>query len=271
MDLESFDPEASDAFRPDPRIDIDEQMARPFYEEQRVKGFPDPKSSGRMARMFQKGHIIMRGDPAWGGEEEAVAAERDTFFYTNAAPQIGYFNQGSRLDRPGSKGKLRWRAVETYVLRNAFTMRERVSVFAGPIFSPKDPVYRFDAQVPMRFWKIACWVDEDDVLRSIALIADQAEVLTTMPEAAESAEAFLDDEEIARVSQFLTTVEYIESQTKLSFGDAVRAADVRAGAEHLSVTDFKRDMLAAPRSTKKRKAATTAPAAKKAVKRARKR
>jgi 3-methyladenine DNA glycosylase Mpg len=44
---------------------------------------------------------------------------------------------------------LRWRAVETYVLRNAVTMQERVNVFAGPVFRDKasggvkaDPLYR---------------------------------------------------------------------------------------------------------------------------------
>jgi endonuclease G, mitochondrial len=221
--------EASDDFRPDRRIDQDEQMNRPFYEAQIVPGFPEPTSKERIARMFQKGHITLRGDPAWGTEGQAKAAERDTFFYTNAAPQVGFFNQGSRLDRPGSKGKLRWRAVETYVLRNAVTMRSRITVFAGPIFDDdKDPDYRFDSKVPMRFWKIAVWADGDE-LRAIALIADQSKVLTVMPEAAEAAEAFLDDPELARVSEFLTTVQNIERLTGLNFGDAVRDADVRAG------------------------------------------
>ncbi len=222
--------EASDAFRPDRRIDPEEQMNRPFYESQIVAGFPEPTSKERIARIFQKGHITLRGDPAWGTEDQAKAAERDTFFYTNAAPQLGFFNQGSRLDRPGSKGKLRWRAVETYVLRNAVTMRSRISVFAGPVFDDKkDPDYRFDSKVPMRFWKIAVWA-EDEELRSIALIADQTELIKVMPEAIESAEAFTDNLELARVSEFLTTVAQIEKLTGLDFGKTVRDADVRVGA-----------------------------------------
>lgn len=222
--------EASDPFRPDRRIDPKEQMNRPFYESQIVAGFPEPTSKERIARIFQKGHITLRGDPAWGTEDQAKAAERDTFFYTNAAPQLGFFNQGSRLDRPGSKGKLRWRAVETYVLRNAVTMRSRISVFAGPVFDDKkDPDYRFDTKVPMRFWKIAVWA-EDDELRAIALIADQTELIKVMPEAMEAAEAFTDNLELARVSEFLATVAHIEKLTGLDFGKAVRDADVRAGA-----------------------------------------
>ena len=174
--------EASDAFMPDRRVLIEEQMTKPFYDQQRVPGFPDPQSRERIARMFQKGHIIMRGDPAWGSDDDATAAERDTFFYTNAAPQVGFFNQGSQLDRPGSKGKLRWRAVETYILRNAVTMRKRITVFAGPIFAAADPDYRFESKVPMRFWKIAVWAEQGE-LHSIALLADQKPVLKVMPEA----------------------------------------------------------------------------------------
>lgn len=221
--------EASDDFRPDRRILPDEQMTREFYAGQKIGGFPDPSEPGRIARMFQKGHIVLRGDPAWGSAEEALLAERDTFFYTNAAPQVGFFNQGSALDRPGSKGKLRWRAVETYVLRNARTMRQRVSVFAGPVFAADDPLYRGSIRVPMRFWKIAVWSD-GEALRSIALLADQKPVLTTMPEAI-GREAFGNEEELARVSEFLSTVEEIEDLTKLDFGKAVRDGDLRAGSE----------------------------------------
>ncbi len=243
--------EASDAFRPDRRILPEEQMNRPFYDAQKVPGFPVAASSGRIARMFQKGHIILRGDPAWGSDAEALAAERDTFFYTNAAPQVGFFNQGSALDRPGSKGKLRWRAVETYVLRNAVTMKSRVNVFAGPVFDDEtDPEYRFGARVPMRFWKIAIWNDGTS-LRSIALLADQRPVLEVMPEAL-GPEAFEDDEELARVSEFLSTVREIEALTHLDFGAGVRGGDVRSGMEErpIAALAFEPDDLTRPKATK---------------------
>jgi endonuclease G len=248
--------EASDDFRPDRRIDPDEQMNRPFYESQIVPGFPEPTSKERIARIFQKGHITLRGDPAWGTDAEAQSAERDTFFYTNAAPQVGFFNQGSRLDRPGSKGKLRWRAVETYVLRNAVTMRSRICVFAGPIFDDRnDPEYRFESKVPMRFWKVAVWGEEEE-LRSIALIADQSKLIEVMPEAA-VAEAFADDLELARVSEFLTTVAQIEKLTGLDFGEDVRDADVRssAGAQALPAQDFDPENLRSRRRSPRRSSA----------------
>ncbi len=246
LGVESFEPEAADAFRSDRRILPDEQMTRAFYDNQNVPGFPDRASGERRARMFQKGHITLRGDPAWGTEDMASSAERDTFFYTNAAPQVGYFNQGSRLDRPGTKGKLRWRAVETYVLRNAVTMRKRITVFAGPIFADDDPEYRFGSRIPMKFWKIAVWADQEG-LRSIALIADQAELLKVMPEGILSAEAFLDDPEVARVSEFLTTIKEIEAATSIDFGEAVRNADVRADSEQMNVVDTETPETLRPR------------------------
>jgi endonuclease G len=279
-------------------------MAREFYEEQEVPGFAKPKfpaknasdatrkayykaMSERTARMLQKGHIVLRGDPAWGTDDEALMSESDTFYYTNAAPQLGFFNQGSADDRPGSKGKLRWRTVETYVLRNALTMRQRICVFAGPVFRADDPDYRFDSKLPLKFWKIAVWASEGK-LKSIAVLADQGEVLEKLtqgvPEALvlpqHGAEAFDDEDELERVSQFLSTVEEIERLTGLDFGDEVRNGDVRAGEsarggldradEVISVipTLGKRAAIPATRGRKKKagarkKAARKAQAAKK--------
>lgn len=240
--------EAMDNFRPDPRVHDNCQMGREFYEKQRVPGYPDTRSRDRIARMFQKGHIIMRSDPAWGRLDEAVAAESDTFFYTNAAPQFGFFNQGSRDDVPGEKGKLRWRAVETYVLRNALTMRERVCVFAGPIFRDRDangakadPMYR-GVQVPMEFWKIVVW-PQNDAIRAIALLAEQRSVLEKLadglPEALDTfaerfdagAERFDEVSELRRVQSFLTSVEHIEALTGIVFADVVRRGDLAQGRD----------------------------------------
>src|SRR4029453_908078 len=98
-----------------------------------------------------------------------------------------------------------------------------------------DPDYRFGSKLPLRFWKVAVWA-ADDQLHSVAVIADQGEVLERltngMPEALRplhGAEAFDDPDELARLSQFLTTVAEVERLTGLDFGEEVRHADVRAG------------------------------------------
>src|SRR5688572_19423464 len=254
LDAESFGAEASDAFRPDERVDPNEQMTKEFYEDQQVPGFDKPEfppanasdavkkayykaMRERTARMLQKGHIVLRGDPCWGTKNEALAAESDTFYYTNAAPQLGFFNQGSRDDHPGEKGKLRWRSVETYILRNAVIEKQRICVFAGPVFRDDDPDYRFGSKLPLRFWKVAVWA-ADDELRAVAVIADQGKVLDELtqgvPEALgrmHGSEAFDDPEELARMAEFLTTVADIEQLTGLDFGDDVRNADIRSGQE----------------------------------------
>lgn len=232
-DLQIESAEASDDFSIDWRVNPDEQMGIEFYQKQKVPGFPIAQSRDRIARMFQKGHIIMRGDPAWGTKAMALAGEADSFFYTNAAPQLGFFNQGSRDNHPGEKGKLRWRAVETYVLRNAVKERERVCVFAGPVFEDDDPIYR-DHPVPMQFWKIVVWSD-GGTPKSIALLASQREVLDELtqgiPENFQNTpEAFDELPELARVQEFRTTVAKIERLTHLDFSDVVRNADIGAGA-----------------------------------------
>ena len=264
--------EAGGGFRLDPRVHREHQLGTTFYAKQKVPGFQDV-GNDRTARMFQKGHITLRSDPAWGDDEMTLAAEKDTYFYTNIAPQFGFFNQGSRDDRPAEKGKLRWRAVETYVLRNAVTMQERVNVFAGPVFRDKasggvkaDPLYR-GVQIPMQFWKIVVW-DDDGTLRSLALLAEQRTVLEQltngMPEALgglpESLDAviqrfdsgperFNDPAELRRVQSFLSSVEEIGKLTGLVFDEAVKNGDMAKGRdlrdlrESVGDTDTLRDFL----------------------------
>jgi endonuclease G len=281
LGVESLGAESSDDFQPDPRVGED-QMAIEYYQDQNVPGYAKPQFPGtgaskkkkseyakamsqRTARMFQKGHIVLRGDPAWGTKPEAVAAEADTFFYTNAAPQLGFFNQGSAENRPGSKGKLRWRALESYILRNALTMQQRVCVFAGPIFDDEyDLPYRQNSLIPMRFFKIAVWAEEGG-LRSIALLADQKPVFDLTEGIPEGAEGYVDSDELARVSEFLSTVKEIETLTKLDFGAAVRAADVRAGRRASPAIEAEASVL-----SRARKPAATASAKKKTAKNLRK-
>lgn len=272
--------EASGGFRLDPRVRREHQLGTSFYAKQRVPGFPDTDDRARTARMFQKGHIIMRNDPAWGSDEATLTGERDTFFYTNAAPQLGFFNQGSREDHPGEKGWLRWRAVETFVLRNAVTMNERVTVFAGPVFRDiaadgfkADPVYR-KVQVPMQFWKIVVW-QEDGRLRSLALLAEQWSVLNQLtngiPEALEAVaerleaapERFDDTVELRRVGGFISSVGRIEELTGLDFGGPVGGGDLnRSGQLEARVRDMRDDSDASMRTLLHTSRTTPAPAKK---------
>ena len=134
-----------------------------------------------------------------GDDDQALAAELDTFYWTNAAPQVGFFNQGTAdEDQPGTgKGNL-WRAAENYVLRNAVAEDQRVVSFTGPVFRDDDRPYRH-IRIPGKFFKVTVWA-ENGHLRSLALLVDQSQVFDAWPESfgtqefldtATEAEAFL--------------------------------------------------------------------------------
>lgn len=235
--VSGLDGAEADSWSTDNRIDRSHYSGDEIYKKQKVPGFPNPRSTDRIARMFQKGHLVRRLDPAWGDDNRALAAELDTFFWTNAAPQVGFFNQGSAdAGQPGTgKGNL-WRAAENYVLRNAVAEDQRVVSFTGPVFRDDDRPYRH-IRIPSKFFKVTVWA-ESGQLRALALIVDQSQVFDAWPEAfgtqefldtATEAEAFLDANELSRVEDFLSTIEEIEDMTELDFGTAIRAADVRKG------------------------------------------
>jgi endonuclease G len=206
----------------DPRILDVQQAGTRVYEKQKVPGFPNPQEPGRIARMFQKGHMVRRIDPAWGDDATALEGEADSFFYTNAVPQVGFFNQGTAAATlPASAGGNLWRAVEDAVLRNAVADKSRVICFTAPILTATDLPFR-GIRVPKRFFKVAVWVDTGR-LKSFAMIADQSVVIEVMPEGLDAAA------ELQKVKDFATTIARVERDSGLNFGAAVRNADVRRG------------------------------------------
>ncbi len=234
---ESEGAEATEAWTVDPRIDPAQQTEQSLYEAQDVPGHPDRRTAARMARMFQRGHLIRRLDPAWGADSTALKAEADTFHFTNCAPQLGFFNQGTaaRLRLPKSGGGKLWRAVENHVLRNAVAEDKRINVYTGPVFDTKDPVWRQGLKVPLRFWKVVVW-EARGRLCSLAMIADQGPVIDTLqglPEAAWEAEAF---DDVAEVADFLSTIAEVQRLTGLAFDAAVGAGDIRRGGARRKVT-----------------------------------
>lgn len=117
-------------------------------------------NSGYKNNPLDRGHMVRREDPVWGDtRDEADEANRDTFAYTNAAPQHEGLNQKH------------WLALEDYILGHARTRELKVSVFTGPVLDDSsDPWYRPPRgapepkerfRIPLAFWKIACVINTE--------------------------------------------------------------------------------------------------------------
>lgn len=106
---------------------------------------------------FDRGHLVRREDPNWGST--ASVANRDTFHFTNCAPQLSVFNQ--RI----------WLSLEDYILSNTRRVGERATVFTGPVFRATDPVYRGVA-IPLAYWKVVAFVHDDGRPSASAYLID---------------------------------------------------------------------------------------------------
>jgi endonuclease G len=124
---------------------------------------------------LDRGHLVRRRDPGWGTVAEARDATEATFFYTNAAPQAGAFNQSKDL----------WLGLEDHVLAYAETTDQRVSVFTAPVLSADDPEYR-GIRIPRRFFKVAAWAQpgSEPSLEAAGFVLDQSELIDTVEDAA---------------------------------------------------------------------------------------
>ncbi|MEM6354535.1 MAG: DNA/RNA non-specific endonuclease [Pseudomonadota bacterium] len=128
---------------------------------------------------LDRGHMVRRKDPGWGeSREEAQQGERDTFHYTNCAPQHKDLNQCD------------WVGLEDYILEAAETKDFKVSVMTGPVFREEDKRLKAqpgaeDVQIPEAFWKIAVMVRADTgALSATAYLLTQGEMIRDLTEAA---------------------------------------------------------------------------------------
>ena len=114
--------------------------------------------------------------------------------------------------------------MEDYILGLAKAKDHRITVFTGPVLADDDRNYGEDRpggpwRVPVRFWKVICYVKADGTRSATGFLLDQAdeiagllEGLTPLPQA----------REVARVHQKAVTD--IERLTKLDLG-ALRRFD----------------------------------------------
>ncbi len=134
----------------DPRIAETEQIGDDLYAR----------------NALDRGHLVRRLDPAWGGAAEALKANNDTFHFTNCSPQHARFNQNDET----------WQGIENFLLNQATEERKKLTVFTGPVLTEDDPLYR-GVRLPVRFWKIAAFVKADGALSVSAYVLDQEELV----------------------------------------------------------------------------------------------
>lgn len=119
------------------------------------------------ANDLDRGHLVRREDPNWGGSDEAEIANEDTFHFTNCSPQMAAFNQKT------------WLGLETYVLQEARVSKDRITVFTGPVFGARDPEYR-GVKIPLAYWKVIAFINEDGRPSASAYMIDQKQELRNL-------------------------------------------------------------------------------------------
>jgi endonuclease G, mitochondrial len=134
----------------DPRIAQSEQIGEDLYKRNEL----------------DRGHLVRRLDPAWGGVQEALLANNDTFHFTNCSPQHADFNQNTQT----------WQGIENFLLNKATSERKRLTIFTGPVLHDDDPLYR-GVRLPVRFWKIAVSAKAAGKLAASAYVLEQEELL----------------------------------------------------------------------------------------------
>ena len=187
-------------WRLDPRLPADQQTGPAVYA----------------GNDLDRGHLVRRSDAVWGATRaEAQRGNRDTFHYTNAAPQAAAFNQGKEL----------WLGLEDFLLGSAAAAQRRLVVFTGPVLDPADPTYR-GVQVPLRFVKVVAFLDGDQQgtgLAATAYLLDQTPQVADVGGVLARAEAEGDPPPLGPYRTFQVPVADVAALTGLDLGRLVAA------------------------------------------------
>jgi len=169
-------PRSRDTWAYDGRVPLDAQLGEDLYAD----------------NLLDRGHLVRRQDPNWG--PEATQANRDTFHFTNCAPQMAAFNQQT------------WLELEDYILDNTQRWQARVTVFSGPVLRADDRHYR-EAQIPEAFWKVVAFLGDDGKPSASAYLINQRRELDELSIA------------FGRLRTYQCSVLHIQQLTGIEFGN----------------------------------------------------
>ena len=183
---------------------------------------PDAEQAGAdlyAGNPLDRGHLVRRLDPVWGDPVTAARANRETFSYPNAAPQVNRFNQSKQL----------WNGLEDHVLAYAAAWEHRIVVHTGPVLAPDDPPYR-GVRIPRLFWKVVGWAGPGGALQATAFVLDQTPQLDAarLSEVTAQAVARHDVPPLGPYRTYQVPVPDVAALTGLGLGP-LPGADVLAG------------------------------------------
>jgi endonuclease G len=193
------DSKRSDDWLRDVRIDVAPQLFDNFYK----------------ASQFDKGHMSRFEDADWDNtEKDALRNGIYTCFYTNACPQVVALNRAGGL----------WGQLEKQVLEKGIKKEDgkqaRMTVFNGPIFDDnKDRVFR-NVMIPMQFFKVICWLDDNNKLKVTAFKLSQETLVDHIKfdELAqiEDLEA-LDIDQVTKFTKYQVSIKSLSKLAKIDF------------------------------------------------------
>lgn len=182
----------SDHWRTDSRISDEFQLDNAYYRN----------------NDWDRGHMARRTSAAWGDNAiDAQRASNETFYYTNACLQHANLNQDE------------WLGLEDWVYSLDLDKDGKISSFSGPFYAEYDrsvhPNGHTLALVPAGFFKIVCFVNQQDDLEVRAFVMFQDE------------QALADKSGRKKYNNqtYQTTVTYIEELTGLQFEPEVYHAN----------------------------------------------
>ncbi|MEP7377655.1 MAG: DNA/RNA non-specific endonuclease [Chitinophagaceae bacterium] len=195
----------SDDWLRDKRIDIECQLTDKFYSHSK----------------FDKGHMGRFEDANWDTASDATLREKNalrngiyTCFYTNACPQVPGINRmGANL-----WGKLEKAVLETGIKKET-GKQARMTVFNGPIFDEVKDRIRLGVTVPMQFFKVILWLNDNDELRATAFKLSQ-ETLVTDDQFIENlllGEEALDIDKLVSYKRYQCSIKSLGRLTKINF------------------------------------------------------
>jgi endonuclease G len=176
----------------------------PFVKDSRIPAQFQNGDELYSGNRLDRGHLARRADLVWGSEAEARSANKDSFFFTNIAPQMDDFNQSSKDGV--------WGRLEDAVFADVDVQDLKVTAFGGPIFQDNDREYR-GVRLPREYWKVLAYVEGGEFKSRAFLLTQNLNPFEAL--------------DLDEFRAFQVSTAELEERTRLRFAETMRDADGR--------------------------------------------